>query len=114
LVNHCYFYCVDRDFGPFFLEFCSYVPYTAKLCLNGPKWPKRQLSQRSIDYVPLDNGLLSCDDPRRLQQLADSLHARKIDTLLWRWLCQLPNPFEAKDRAAGYRYQWRHRAKLAA
>ena len=26
LVNHDYFYCVDRDFGPFFLKFCSYFP----------------------------------------------------------------------------------------
>ncbi len=24
MVNHFYFYCVDRDFGPFFLKFCSY------------------------------------------------------------------------------------------
>jgi len=35
LVNHYYFYCLDRDFGPFFLKFCSYFPYNAKLCLNG-------------------------------------------------------------------------------
>jgi hypothetical protein len=33
MVNHFYFYCVDDDFGPFFLKFCSYFPYTAKLCL---------------------------------------------------------------------------------
>ena len=24
MVNHYYFYCVDEDFGPFFLKFCSY------------------------------------------------------------------------------------------
>jgi hypothetical protein len=28
LVNHYYFYCVDEDFGPFFLKFCSYFPIT--------------------------------------------------------------------------------------
>ncbi|MGF7137474.1 hypothetical protein P3T40_008987 [Paraburkholderia sp. EB58] len=27
MVNHYYFYCVDDDFGPFFLKFCSYFPY---------------------------------------------------------------------------------------
>jgi len=32
MVNHYYFYGVDRDFGPFFLKFCSYFPYNAKLC----------------------------------------------------------------------------------
>ncbi|MGW4335898.1 hypothetical protein ACWEK5_24245 [Rhodococcus koreensis] len=30
IVNHYYFYCVDTDFGPFFLKFCSYFPYNAK------------------------------------------------------------------------------------
>ena len=38
LVNHFYFYCVDADFGPFFLKFCSYFPYNAKLCLKGDEW----------------------------------------------------------------------------
>jgi hypothetical protein len=33
LVNYYYFYCVDEDFGPFFIKFCWYFPYNAKLCL---------------------------------------------------------------------------------
>ena len=32
-INFFYFYCVDADFGPFFLKFSTYFPYTAKLCL---------------------------------------------------------------------------------
>jgi hypothetical protein len=35
MVNHYYIYGVDRDFGPFFLKFCTYFPFNAKLCLNG-------------------------------------------------------------------------------
>jgi hypothetical protein len=35
VINQFYFYCVDSDFGPFFLKFCSYFPYTGKLCING-------------------------------------------------------------------------------
>ena len=31
LVNQYYFYCVDKNFGPFLLKFCSYFPYNAKL-----------------------------------------------------------------------------------
>ena len=38
MVNHYYFYCVDEDFGPFFLKFCSYFPYNAKLCINGHEY----------------------------------------------------------------------------
>jgi hypothetical protein len=34
VVNHFYVYAVDAEFGPFFLKFCSYFPYNAKLCLN--------------------------------------------------------------------------------
>jgi hypothetical protein len=32
-INFFYFYCVDADFGPFFVKFSTYFPYTAKLCL---------------------------------------------------------------------------------
>jgi hypothetical protein len=40
MVNHYYIYAVDRDFGPFFLKFCSYFPFNAKLCLNGHEYAK--------------------------------------------------------------------------
>jgi hypothetical protein len=33
LVNHFYVYCFDDNFGPFFIKFCSYFPYNAKLYL---------------------------------------------------------------------------------
>src|SRR5262249_18593392 len=45
MVNQYYFYCVDEDFGPFFLKFCSYFPYNAKLCINGHEYLKRQLAK---------------------------------------------------------------------
>jgi hypothetical protein len=105
MVNHFYFYCVDEDFGPFFLKFCSYFPYNAKLCLNGHEYVKRQLAKERIAYEALDNGVLSCADPKRLQQLCDRLSAAKIDALLRKWLARLPHPFTPADRAAGYRYE---------
>ena len=105
LVNHYYFYCVDENFGPFFLKFCSYFPYSAKLCLNGHEYAKRQLEREQIAYEALDNGIRSCADPRRLQHICDSLSAAKIDALLRKWLARLPHPYPAADRAAGYRYQ---------
>ena len=30
MVNHYYIYALDRDFGPFFLKFCTYFPFNAK------------------------------------------------------------------------------------
>jgi hypothetical protein len=105
LVNNYYFYCVDEHFGPFFLKFCSYFPYNAKLCLNGHEYAKRQLERAGIRYQALDNGIQSCADPKRLQSICDSLSAEKIDALLRKWLRRLPHPFPARDRQAGYRYQ---------
>src|SRR6201989_3561783 len=105
MVNHYYFYCVDENFGPFFLKFCSYFPYTAKLCINGHEYLTRQLAKWGVAFEALDNGTKSCADPRLMQRLADGLSAEKIDRLLRKWLRRLPHPFPARDRAAGYRYQ---------
>jgi DNA-binding transcriptional ArsR family regulator len=104
MVNNYYIYAVDRDFGPFFLKFCSYFPFNAKLCLNGHEYAKRQLAQEGIAFEALDNGILSCADPKRLQTICDGLSAAKIDALLRKWLRLLPHPFTAADREAGYRY----------
>ena len=104
MVNHFYFYGLDADFGPFFLKVCTYFPYNAKLCINGHEDVKRQLAKEGIAFEALDNGILSCANPRRLQQLCDGLSAAKVDALLRKWLRRLPHPFTAKDRAAGYRY----------
>ena len=45
MVNHFYVYAVDGDFGPFFLKFCTYFPYNAKLCINGHEYAKRQAAE---------------------------------------------------------------------
>jgi hypothetical protein len=104
MVNHYYIYAVDRDFGPFFLKFCTYFPFNAKLCLNGHEYAKRQLARKGIAFEGLDNGILSCADPARLQQICDGLSAEKIDGFLRKWLRLLPHPFSGADRKAGYRY----------
>src|ERR1700686_4106918 len=105
MVNHFYVYCMDQDFGPFFLKFCTYFPYNSKLCLNGHEYVKQQLANRGIGYEALDNGILSCADPKRVQALCDGLSGEKIDGLLRKWFRKLPHPFTGKDRQAGYRYQ---------
>src|ERR1700682_4365143 len=104
LVNHFYFYCLDADFGPFFVKFCSYFPYNAKLCINGNEWAKRQAAKAGIGYTALDNGFAAVNDPAAVQQICDQLGPDQIDALLRKWLARLPHPFSAEDRAAGYRY----------
>jgi hypothetical protein len=104
VVNQFYVYAVDEDFGPFFLKFCSYFPYNAKLCFNGHEWAKRQAAQAGIGYTALDNGFATCDDPAAVQAICDRLGPDQIDALLRKWLAGLPHPFSGADREAGYRY----------
>ena len=102
--NHFYFYGYDSDFGPFFIKFGTFFPYTAKVCVNGHHYAQRQAQKAGIDFEALDNGFLSCADPRRLQRICDNLSAAKIDAFCRKWLARLPHPFTAADRRAGYRY----------
>jgi len=105
MVNQYYFYLVDADFGPLFIKFGSYFPYAMKVCLNGHEYLKRQLAQAGVAFEALDNGLLSCAAPHRLQALCDGLTAAKIEALVHKWLARLPHPWTPADHAAGYRYR---------
>jgi hypothetical protein len=71
LVKQYYFYCVDQNFGPFFLKVCSYFPYNAKLCLNGHEYVKCQLDQDGIAYESLDSSRLKISSAWS-QKLRDS------------------------------------------
>ena len=94
--NHYYFYILDRDFGPLFIKFCSSLSVPAKLCLNGHEWLKRQLTHRDVPFEPLDNGIRSSDAPARVQRIADTLDAAKIDAVFRKWLRRLPHPFASR------------------
>jgi len=104
MVKYYYFYILDVDFGPFFIKFSTYFPYTAKVCLNGHEWLKQQLTGQGIGFEALDNGLLWCEAPAKAQSLCDELDADKIEAVFRKWLRKLPHPFTAADREAGYRY----------
>jgi hypothetical protein len=103
-VNYFYFYCVDEDFGPFFIKFCSYFPYGAKLCINGNHWAQRQAEKAGIGFTPMDNAFAAVEDVPALQAICDSFGEEHIRALLAKWLRILPYPFTDDDTAAGYRY----------
>jgi hypothetical protein len=105
MVNSFYFYGFDKDFGPFFIKFCSYFPYTAKACINGHHWSQQQAKAAGTGFEALDNGFLSADDPARLQRICDRLGPGHIERSARKWLAILPHPYTAADRKAGYRYE---------
>ncbi len=105
MCNHDYCHLVDEDFGPLFIKFVACFPDTARVCLNGYEYAKRQLATEGIVFEALDNGVLSCADPARLQQMLDALDAAKIQSLVETWRSRLPDPFTAEDHAAGFNPQ---------
>jgi hypothetical protein len=70
------------------------------------EWPKRQLEKRGIGYEALDNGFLSCAEPKKLQQICDSLRPEQIERLFQKWLKRIRLPLRGEDRKAGY--DWDH------
>jgi hypothetical protein len=114
MCNQYYFYVVDADFGPLFIKFSSYFPYTARVCLNGHEYAKRQLHKAGIAFEALDNGIRSCDDPQRLQQILNGLEEVGIEALVRKWCARLPHPFTAADvRSPGATYSRRSSAKIS-
>jgi hypothetical protein len=105
LVSHFCFYGFDNDFGPFFLKFCSYFPYAARLCRNGDEYAKRQAATAGIGFTPLDNAFAAVDDVAGAQAICDGLDAAKIEALAGEWLARLPCPFTEEGTAAGYRHE---------
>ena len=104
-VKQYYCYLLDRDFGPAFIKFSTYFPFTVRSWINGHEWAKRQLRRRGIAFEALDNGFLSVADPERVQKICDSLDADRIDAFFRKWLARLPHPFTREDRECGYLYR---------
>ncbi len=106
MVNHFYFYGFDSDFGPFFIKFATYFPYTAKVCINGHELANRQAAKAGIAVRDAGQRCsLSCDDPAsRAADLRLLVARHMIDAFVRKWLARLPHPFTSADRRAGYRY----------
>ena len=81
LVNQYSCYAVVADFGPFFLKFCSYFRYNAKLCLNGHEHLKRQLAKEGIAFEALDIGLSTCPAARTFRAVPRSSKDRSVTSI---------------------------------
>ena len=94
IINQWYFYCLDQDFGPFFLKFSSYFPYNAKLCINGHEYVKRQLTKEGIAYEALDNGILSAPIPSGCRRFATTCPPKRSTRCCENGLpiCRIPSP----------------------
>src|SRR5713101_5483072 len=105
MVNHWYFYGFDAGFGPFYIKFCGYFPYTGQIYLNGHEYAKRQCARAGIGFTALDNAFGATDDPAAVQQICDGLTDQKIYRFAGKWLARLPHPFTREDEDADYCWQ---------
>ena len=101
-VGTFYFYVLDPDFGLGFIKICTYFPYPAKVWVNGHEWAKRQADHAGIAYTALANGFASCADPDALAAICERFGPVDVQGFFDRWIAQIPTPFTAEDRAAGY------------
>ena len=100
MVNHWYFYGFDRDFGPFFIKFCGYFPFTAQVYLNGHEYAMAQCRRLGIAFTAADNAFVAVADPAAVQQICDRMTPDKISRFVGRWLARLPHPFTVEDAEA--------------
>jgi hypothetical protein len=101
-----YVYQQDPALGRLFLRLCPYFPFPLTACVNGHEWLAQQLRGEGIAFRQRANAFTDCDDPPRLQALADAFgpaHLRQaLEPLLEQWL-----PFfTPAERAQGYQHQW--------
>ena len=82
MVTHgWYFYApMHSSAGPFFLKYCGYFPYNAKLCCNGNEYAKAMAAWAlGSAFTALDNGFAAVDDVAAVQAICDSFD----ETVIW-------------------------------
>jgi hypothetical protein len=105
-VEQYYFYLNDPEFGRAFFRICPYFPHNSRLCINGHEWLARQLTKEQIAFTQRGNAFVHCDNPQRLQELADQFAPEHIVPFAHRWLAQLvPTLTPAEQRRHGYGFR---------
>jgi hypothetical protein len=92
------FYVNDRHWGRMFVRVCPYLPFSARVCLNQHHWLANRLQAEGIAFRQCSNAFLNCENPRRLQQLADSLASRDLATCAHKWLGAFTPFFTERER----------------
>src|SRR5215831_3442416 len=92
------FYINDADWGRMFVRMCPYFPFSARLCLNQHHWLANRMREENIRFQQCSNAFLQCSQPRRLQELADSLTPRDLLSCGQKWLTTLTPFFTTQER----------------
>ena len=92
------FYLRDREWGRMFVRICPYFPFSARVCLNQHHWLANRLTTEGITFRQCGNAFVTCSDPGRLQQLADTLTPRDLARGAQKWLRAFTPFFTSTER----------------
>src|SRR6266700_5266329 len=81
-----------------FVRMCPYFPFSARVCLNQHHWLALRMREEKIDFQQCTNAFLKCGNPKRLQELADSLTAKDLLTCGQKWLAYFTPFFSEAER----------------
>jgi hypothetical protein len=99
-VNQFNFYLNDSSFGRMFVRVCPYFPFAARIYINQHFWLANRMRHEGIRFRQCANAFVRCSDPKRLQQLADSLLPYDLIRCGQKWITCLIPFFTAKERAS--------------
>ena len=92
MVNHYYIYILDRDFGPLFLS-STRTSLSREAVSEWARMAETPADAAGDPFEPLDNGIRASAHAARVQRIADTLDAAKIDAVFRKWLRRVPHPF---------------------
>jgi hypothetical protein len=92
------FYVNDARWGRMFVRLCPYFPFSARLCLNQHHWLAQRMREEKMRFQQGSNAFLQCHQPKRLQELADSLTARDLLQCGQKWLTAFTPFFTPQER----------------
>jgi hypothetical protein len=92
------FYVNDARWGRMFVRLCPYFPFSARLCLNQHHWLAQRMREEKMRFQQGSNAFLQCHQPKRLQELADSLTARDLLQCGQKWLTAFTPFFTLQER----------------
>lgn len=97
-VIHYNFYLNDARWGRMFIRMCPYFPFSARVCLNQHYWLAIRMREEKIDFQQCTNAFLKCGDPKRLQELSDSITAKDLLSCGQKWLAFFTPFFTEAER----------------
>ncbi len=92
------FYINDARWGRMFVRVCPYFPFSARVCLNQHHWLANRMREEGIRFQQCSNAFSICSDPKRLQEISDSLTAHDLLTCGQKWLAACTPFFTERER----------------